>query len=75
MHDIKISLQVVADAQLRYHRPCPIPYAMHSWVDAELDRLEKGVIEPVAHSMWLHLLYLWLSMTVLFAFVVTLRSH
>ena len=52
MHDIKISLQVVPGAQPLYHRPCPIPYAMRSRVNAELDRLEKGVTKPVAHSVW-----------------------
>ena len=52
MCDIKISLQVVPDVQSRYVRPCPIPYAIRSRVDADLDRLEKGVMEPVPHSEW-----------------------
>ena len=58
MRDIKISLQVVPGAQPLYHRPCPIPYAMRSRVNAELDRLEKGVTKPVAHSVWAALILL-----------------
>ena len=53
LRDVKVSLQTSPDAQPRYHRPRPIPYALRSRVEAELTRLEEnGVIEAVAHSDW-----------------------
>ena len=55
LRDVKVSLQTSPDAQPRYHRPRPIPYALRSRVEAELTRYrleENGVIEAVAHSDW-----------------------
>ena len=74
-HDIKIFLQVVPGAQSQYHRPRPIPYAMRSRVVAELDQLEKESQSQLHILSGQHLLYLWLSMMVLFVFVVTSKLH
>ena len=53
LRDVKVSLQISPDAQPSYHRPHPVPYALRSRVEAELNRLEEdGVIKAVAHSDW-----------------------
>ncbi|XP_062514560.1 uncharacterized protein K02A2.6-like [Corticium candelabrum] len=41
------------DAKPKFHRPRPIPYALHSKVDAELERMRKeGILKPVDKSEW-----------------------
>ena len=53
MQGVKVSLQVTADAKPIYQRSRPVPFALRSRVEAELDRLENcGVIEPVSYSEW-----------------------
>ena len=48
-----VKLHVDASCKPRFFRPCPVPYALRSKVEAELDRLLKaGVIEPVRSSDW-----------------------
>ena len=41
------------DAKPKSHRPRPIPYALHTKVDAELKRMRKeGILKPVEKSEW-----------------------
>ena len=41
------------DAKPKFHRPRPIPYALHGKVDAELERMRKeGILKPVEKSEW-----------------------
>lgn len=48
-----VSLSVREGAQPTFCRPRPLPFAMRSRVDAELDAmLRAGVIEPVDQSDW-----------------------
>ena len=53
MQSVKVSLQVTADAKPIYQRSRPVPFALRSRVEAELDRFENCcVIEPVSYSEW-----------------------
>ena len=41
------------DAKPKFHRPRPIPYALHRKVDAEVERMRKeGILKPVEKSEW-----------------------
>ena len=49
----KASLAVDLTAELHYHRPRPVPFAMKLAIEEELSRLERvGVLERVNHSDW-----------------------
>ena len=53
LKDTKVSLKVIPDAQPHYVQAQPVPYALRSRVDAEIERLQKeGVIAPVKYSDW-----------------------
>ena len=50
---LKAQLSVSPTAIPRFHRPCPVAYALHPLVEQELDRLEgTGVLEKIDHSKW-----------------------
>ena len=41
------------DAKPKFHRPRPILYALHTKVNAELERMRKeGILKPVEKSEW-----------------------
>ena len=49
----KATLKVLPEAQPRFNRPRPVPFALKEAVERELDRLEMaGVIEKTTHSDW-----------------------
>ena len=46
-------IYVDPNAQPKFFKPRPVPYAMSTKVEAELDRLHKeGSIDPVKYSDW-----------------------
>ena len=50
-HEARITL--TAEANPRFHRPRPVPYALQEKVNQELDRMQgEGVIRPVEKSDW-----------------------
>ena len=50
---VQASLHVNPEAQPRFYKPRPVPYALRKKVEKELDQLEEeGVILPVQHSEW-----------------------
>lgn len=49
----KARIRVKSDAQPRFNKARPVPYALKDKVEAELDKLlEQGIIIPVSHSEW-----------------------
>ena len=53
MESTQVSIETDADAQPRFFKPRPLPFALKSWVEDELDKLQSdGVISPVAFSKW-----------------------
>ena len=53
LQGFKAKIHVDSNAQPRFHRARPVPYALRDKVEAELKRLqEEGTIEPVEHSDW-----------------------
>jgi hypothetical protein len=50
---IKAKIHLKPDAQPKFVKPRPIPYAVKGLVGDDLDRLERiGVLERIAHSDW-----------------------
>lgn len=50
---VKATIQVKPDARPRFFKSRPLPFAMKSQVEKELERLEEtGIISPVKHSEW-----------------------
>ena len=53
MKDFKAKLYVEEGAQPKFCKARPVPYALQSKIETELDRLlDAGVIVPVEHSEW-----------------------
>ena len=47
------NIMLNTDAKPKFHRPRPIPYALHTKVDAEIERMRKeGILKPVEKSEW-----------------------
>ena len=50
---LKADLKVEEGCQPSFHKPCQVPYALRSKVEAELTRLEKeGILSKVEYSKW-----------------------
>ncbi len=50
---VEATITVPLNAQARFHKPRPVPYAIKQRVEEELERLLKdGVISPVKFSDW-----------------------
>ena len=50
---MKASIQLIDNAQSEFKRTRPVPYAVRTKVEEELERLqENGAIEPVEQSDW-----------------------
>lgn len=53
IRSLKVKLLMKSNATPKFFRPRPVPYALHSRVKDELNRLESdGVIKRVDHSDW-----------------------
>lgn len=53
LEGVKAKISVDPQAQPRFHKPRPIPFALKERVDQELERLEKeGIIESVKFAEW-----------------------
>ena len=53
INSVQARLQVKPDAQPKFFRPRPVPFALKEAIHLELDRLTKaGLIEKVDHSDW-----------------------
>ncbi|XP_064462484.1 uncharacterized protein LOC135373169 [Ornithodoros turicata] len=50
---IKVHLQLKADATPKFFKPRPIPFALRSQVEEDLDRqVRNGVLTPIEYSDW-----------------------
>lgn len=50
---VMAKIHVPRDAQPRFYKPRPVPYAMKPLVERELERLQEDkIIEPVRYSQW-----------------------
>jgi hypothetical protein len=50
---VKAHLELKKDAQPRFIRARPLPFAVYDTVDKEIDRWEQqGILQPVSHSAW-----------------------
>ncbi|XP_077498703.1 uncharacterized protein LOC144109788 [Amblyomma americanum] len=48
-----VTLELLGNAQPRFLKARPVPFALQTSVEKELDKLEQqGVIEPTQHSQW-----------------------
>jgi transposase InsO family protein len=53
LKDVKVNIPVPNDAQPKFFKPRPVPYALRDRVDDELDKLEgQKVWEKVKYSRW-----------------------
>ena len=51
--DYEAHLEIDSNAQARYSKARPVPYAMRQGVEDELDRLvAEGTLEPIEYSDW-----------------------
>ena len=49
----KVKIQVQPGSTPRFHKPCPVPFAIKDTIGNELDQLEaQGIIEKVTTSDW-----------------------
>ena len=47
------NIMLNTDAKPKFHRRRPIPYFLHTKVDAELERMQReGILKPVERSEW-----------------------
>ena len=52
-HKVEAKIKVVSDAQPRYFKPRPVPYALRDKIEKELERLQsQDIITPVDFSEW-----------------------
>lgn len=53
MKHIKAHLQLQEDAKPKFHKACPVPYALRPKVEAELQHLmDQGILSKVDWSEW-----------------------
>lgn len=72
VQDVEVSLKIVPDAQLRFFRPQPIPYALRTRVKEELDQWSKMEYWSLMITPTRQLLFCqWSSEMAQFVFAVT----